>query len=88
MKIYPGFVDELNTLLRPEERYAAPSEDRLLPELRIAALMRLGLTDTARMAEFLGYSPNTIYAYRAKVRSKAVDSSTFDRDFQALGSRE
>ena len=88
LKIYPDFVDELNTILRPEERYATPTEDRLMPELRIAALMRLGLTDTARMAEFLGYSPNTIYAYRAKVRAKALDSTTFDRDFYALGSRE
>ncbi len=87
LKIYPTFVDDLNTILRPDEQYVIPADGRLMPELRIAALTRIGLTDTARMAEFLGYSPNTIYAYRAKIRAKAIDSSTFDRDFQALSTR-
>lgn len=84
LKIYPDFVEKINTLLRTEERYADPDDGRLVPELRIAALMCLGLTDTTRMADFLGYSPNTIYAYRAKIRSKALDNATFDRDFQNL----
>ena len=87
IKIYPNFVDEFNHLLRPEEHYSVAADGRMSPELRIAALMRLGLDDTARMAEFLGYSPNTIYAYRAKIRAKAIDSSTFDRDFQSLCSK-
>lgn len=84
LKIYPDFVEKINSFLRPEEHYATPDDGRLVPELRIAALMCLGLTDTTRMADFLGYSPNTIYAYRAKIRSKARDNATFDRDFQSL----
>lgn len=79
LKLYPNFVAEVNKLLRPDEQFAEPSEGHLVPELRILALVKLGFNETAKLAEFLGYSPNTIYAYRAKTRARAIDPSSFDR---------
>uniref|UniRef100_UPI002631DFC9 DUF6377 domain-containing protein n=2 Tax=uncultured Muribaculum sp. TaxID=1918613 RepID=UPI002631DFC9 len=70
LHIYPSFFEELNSLLREEERYVAPTDGKLPTELRIYALVRLGVDDGSRIAEFLGYSINTVYAYRAKVKAK------------------
>lgn len=79
LKLYPNFVAEVNQLLRPDEQFAEPVDEHLVPELRILALVKLGLSETAKMAEFLGYSTNTIYAYRAKTRARAIDPANFDR---------
>lgn len=70
LKIYPNFVKEFNFLLREEERYKL--EDKLNTELRIYALIRLGITDVSQIANFLRYSMQTIYNYKSRVRNKAV----------------
>lgn len=73
LNIYPDFVEEFNQLLRPEERYAIHDDNTLNQELRIFALIRLGINDSNKMAVFLHYSLRTIYNYRCKVKSKALD---------------
>lgn len=70
--LYPTFVRDFNALLQPEERIVLKSEDLLNKELRIFALMRLGVTDSVRIAAFLRCSLSTIYNYRTKVRNKAL----------------
>ena len=72
LNIFPDFVENFNALLRPEERIQPKEGDLLTPELRIYALMRLGIQDNAKIASFLHYSLQTVYNYRMKMRNKAL----------------
>lgn len=72
LHFYPNFVEKFNTLLLPEERIILKEGELLTPELRIFALIRLGITDTSKIASFLRYSLSTIYNYRNKVRNKSA----------------
>lgn len=72
LHIYPDFVEDFNSLLEPD-KHIVPKEGELLnTELRIYALIRLGITDSVKIAEFLHCSPQTIYNNRFKVRNKSV----------------
>lgn len=71
LKLYPDFVEEFNSLLRPGEQLV-PEPGRLNAELRIFALMRLGITDVNHISVFLHYSVQTIYNYKSKVKSKSL----------------
>ena len=71
LRIFPDFVEQFNELLLEEERIVLKNKERLNIELRIFALIRLGFSDSGQIAEFLRYSPNTIYNYRAKVKNKS-----------------
>lgn len=73
LKIFPGFVDEFNTLLRDDERIVLKKPDTLTPELRIYALIRLGINSSNDIARLLRYSMSTIYNYRMKMRRKVKD---------------
>ena len=67
LKLYPNFVEEFNSLLKPEEHYKL-EKDQLNTELRIFALIRLGIIDVGQIAVFLHYSVQTIYNYKSKVK--------------------
>ncbi|MDA3929864.1 MAG: DUF6377 domain-containing protein, partial [Prolixibacteraceae bacterium] len=85
--IYPNFVDELNALLIEEERIVVKKNELLNTELRIFALIRLGITDSARIAKLLRYSVNTIYNYRVKIKNKAAgDRNNFETLVMKLNS--
>lgn len=71
LQLFPDFIEQFNQLLIEEERIIPKKGELLNTELRIFALIRLGITDSTQIAEFLRYSLNTIYNYRAKVRNKA-----------------
>lgn len=71
LSLFPTFVDDFNRLLLPEEAIIPKKEGCLNTELRIYALIRLGITDSDKIAKFLRYSLTTIYNYRTKVRNKA-----------------
>lgn len=73
LKLYPDFVEKFNELLVPEARIT-PKPNSLTPELRIYALVRLGTTDSVKIARFLCYSLSTIYNYRVKIRNSAIGS--------------
>lgn len=70
--VYPDFVEDFNTLLRPEEQIEIKQEDTLNTELRIYALVRLGLNDSTAIARFLHCSVQTVYNTRQRTRSKAI----------------
>lgn len=72
LDIFPDFVEEFNKLLAPEGRIYPPAGELLTPELRIYALVRLGITDSTKIAAFLNYSPQTVYNYRMRVRNNAI----------------
>ncbi|MDR1226519.1 MAG: DUF6377 domain-containing protein [Prevotellaceae bacterium] len=72
LHLYPNFVDEFNSLLTENEKFLLKPNELLNVELRIFALIRLGITDSSKIASFLHYSANTIYSYRTRVRNKAA----------------
>lgn len=86
MHIYPSFVSDVNSLLVDDKTFKVGDGDKLTPELRILAFMRLGIDDSAKMARFLRLSLNTVYTYRNRMRSKAKDRNTFERDIAKIGS--
>ncbi|MGL5683939.1 MAG: DUF6377 domain-containing protein [Marinifilaceae bacterium] len=80
LTLYPNFIPSFNALLRAEEHITPPSKMELTTELRIFALIRLGITDSEQIAHFLHYSLKTIYNYRTKVRNKAsVNRADFEQ---------
>lgn len=72
LKIYPDFVEDFNSLLRPEERIELKTPGRLTTELRIYALVHLGLNDSVKIARFLHCSVQTVYNTRQRTRNKAA----------------
>lgn len=68
LTLYPDFVERFNALLKPEAQLIPEEKGSLTPELRIYALIVLGVTDSVSIAEILQYSPQTVYNYRLKVR--------------------
>lgn len=86
LKLYPHFVEEFNSLLIPDEQYRL-EKDQLNTELRIFALIRLGITDVGQIAVFLHYSVQTIYNYKSKVKRMSIlDSNLFEEEVKKLGS--
>lgn len=71
LKIFPDFVEKFNDLLKPEERIELKKDELLNADLRIYALIRLGINDNEKIAKFLDYSVNTIYTYKTKIKNKA-----------------
>ena len=72
LHIVPTFIEEFNALLKPDKRIVPPKEFTLTTELRIFALIRLGINDSSKIAEFLHYSVQTIYNYRSSVKNNAI----------------
>jgi hypothetical protein len=78
LSIFPNFVDSFNNLLGEKDR-VYPKQGELNTELRIFALIRLGIIDSTKIADFLQYSVTTIYNYRSKLRNKALcDKNEFE----------
>ena len=81
LHLFPDFVKKFNDLLQENDQIVLKKDELLNTELRIFALIRLGIEDSSQIAEFLRYSVNTIYNYRAKVKNKARGSR---EDFEDL----
>lgn len=84
MELYPDFVDKLNELLMEDQQIELPSNHTLTTEVRIYALMRLGVTDSQEIATLLFYSTQTIYNYKSSMRAKAKNRETFESDINQL----
>jgi hypothetical protein len=85
LEIFPHFIENFNALLVEEGRIYPKQEELLSTELRIFALIRLGVTDSNRIAHFLGYSLATVYNYRSKMRNRAVgDKEQFEKEVMKL----
>lgn len=74
IELYPNFVEEFNKLLKEDQQIILKPNEILNTELRIFALIRLGITDSAQIANFLRYSVTTIYNYRTKTRNSSLFS--------------
>ena len=86
LRLYPNFVEDINGLLREEERIVLKPGVLLNKELRIFALLRLGFTDSEQIANFLHCSVSTIYNYKTKIRNKAKgDKEKFDEQVMRIG---
>ena len=84
LDLYPSFVDEFNALLRTDEQIVPPHKGRLTTELRIYALIRLGVKESSEIAALLFYTPRTIYNYRSTIKSRAINRETFECDVEQL----
>lgn len=84
LSLYPSFITELNTLLVPEAQIQLKDENEFTPPLRVAALIRLGITESAKIAGILSYSPQTIYNYRSTLKNNAIDKEHFEENLQKL----
>lgn len=83
LNIYVDFVEKVNLLLEPEGRIY-PKDERLSTELRILALIRLGITETQKIASILRSSISTIYTYRSKLKARALDKDNFERQIAEI----
>lgn len=86
LNVYPDFVTQANKLMKHDSQLPETEGGKLNPELRILAFLRMGITDSQRMARFLGVSINTIYTYRNRLKSRAVNRDTFESDIMTIGS--
>ena len=83
---FPTFVEDFNALLADDEQISLKAGERMNTELRIFALIRLGITDSVKIAQFLRYSVTTIYNYRTKVRNKAAgDRDLLEQEVMTIG---
>lgn len=86
LNLFPNFVEDLNGLLKEECQIHLSSPNKLSAIVRVFALIRLGIDDSTKIAEFLHYAVNTIYNYRAKLRNGAInDRNEFEKKVRELG---
>lgn len=86
LNLFPNFVEDLNGLLKEEYQIHLSSPNKLSAIVRVFALIRLGIDDSTKIAEFLHYAVNTIYNYRAKLRNGAInDRNEFEKKVRELG---
>lgn len=86
LHLFPNFVDDFNSLLKEEYRIKLSDRSKLTTDLRIFALIRLGIDESSRIAEFLRYSPNSIYNYRARIKKNAIcGRDDFEKKVKEIG---
>ena len=85
LEIFPRFIEQVDALLLPEARIEPRSPRSLTTELRILAAIRLGITDSGRIARFLNCAPTTVYTYRTKLRNMALDREGFEERIRRIG---
>ena len=85
LNIYPDFISEVNRLMMPGNQFEVEEDStKLTTELRILALIRLGIADNQKIAEILRSSITTIYTYRSKLKSRALQKDTFEDDIKKI----
>ena len=84
LDLYPSFVDEFNVLLKEGEKVVLTHPRQLTTELRIFALVRLGVKESSEIAALLFYTPRTIYNYRSAFKNRALNRDTFEADVEQL----
>ena len=85
LRLFPNFIAQFNELFRPEDRVQLPEDQLLTTELRIFALIRLGIADSEQISRMLGYSINTIYTYKTRVKNRSLlPNEEFEARIQAI----
>jgi hypothetical protein len=72
LKLFPHFVADFNALFKPEDQIHLKDEELLNTDLRIFALIRMGISDNEKIAKILEYSVNTIYTYKTRIKNKSI----------------
>lgn len=89
VKIFPNFINRFNSLFEEDKQFHPEKGQILSPEIRIFALIRIGITDSDRLANILGYSVNTIYAYKNRIKSQSmVPNNEFEDRVMDIQSKE
>ena len=86
LRIYPTFISDFNALFPKEEKQEVKQGELLNTELRLYALIRLGISDSAKIAVFLRYSITTIYTYRSKLKNKSLFPENLEEQVMKIGS--
>ena len=86
LNIYPNFIEKVNGLLSSDQQITLKEDEKLNTDLRILALMRLGIEDSSRIAQMLNYSVNTIYAYKNKLKNRAINREHFEENIMKIES--
>lgn len=84
LKLYPDFITRFNTLLQPDKEIYPQQNELLNTDLRIFALIRMGIRDSNKIATLLFYSPQTIFNHRTQVRNRAKNRDTFELDLMDI----
>lgn len=84
LNLYPNFIKEFNSLLREGEEIIPKRGEILTTELRIFALIRMGIKDSSKIATLLFYSPQTIYNHRSVVKNKAKIRDNFEKQVEEI----
>ena len=85
LNIFPNFISEVNRLMVPGNEFEVGDDGtRLTTELRVLALLRLGITDNQKIADILRSSITTIYTYRSKIKSRAIDKDSFEDSIRSI----
>lgn len=85
IKIFPNFIEEFNALFNKEDQIWPKEHEVLTTDLRIFALMRMGISDTETIAKILEYSEKTIYVYKMRIKAKAlIHGDEFDQRIMAI----
>jgi tetratricopeptide (TPR) repeat protein len=85
LKIFPNFISTFNSLFKKEDQIWPKDHEALTTDLRIFALMRLGINDNETIANILQYSVNTIYVYKMRIKARAlVNGEQFDQKIMAI----
>lgn len=86
LNLFPTFIRDVNNLLAPDKQVAITKPGQLTTELRICALIRLGVTDNEEISSFLRHSVKTVYNYRSKFRNRSLgDPAEFEENLQKIG---
>lgn len=84
LKLYPDFVEKFNALLQPDKAIYPRHNELLNTDLRIFALIRMGIKDSSKIATLLFYSPQTIFNHRTQVRNRAINRETFEQELMNI----
>ena len=85
LNIYPDFISDVNRLMTPDSQFEIEEgSTKLTTELRVLALIRLGIVDNQKIADILRSSITTIYTYRSKLKSRALQKDTFEDDVKRI----
>ena len=84
LSLYPTFVNELNQQLTESAHIQLKENGEMPPILRVCALLRLGITESSKIAGILSYSPQTVYNYRSILKNNAIDKEHFEENVLKL----
>ena len=84
LRLYPNYIEQFNSLLQPDKPILPKKGELLSTDLRIYALVRMGISESHKIATLLFLSPQTIFNHRTQVRNRAIDRNNFEKDVMQI----